>query len=162
NGTNVFGVTNVFYTFENSPAGQTDVGFRAPNFSGTTSPNLASSPNSSVVANNAALEGTKSMRVQWAWNGVVNTKWLRLTTSGVGNPQVNVEDLIIITFLYVPDGGTYPAPPPPPSLGISSSNNPPVLNWIGGHRLQTSPSVNGTYTNTGVILSPYTNAFPEA
>lgn len=154
--------TNVFYTFENSPAGTTDTGFRAPGFSGTTSGNLAGSPNSAVVANNAAYEGTKSMRLQWAWNGTVNTKWLRLTTSGVGNPLMNVEDPITIRFLFVPDGGTMPPPPPRPTLSANLLSGQTLLNWVGGHRLQTSVEVTGTYTNVpGATLAPYTNNFAD-
>jgi hypothetical protein len=150
-----------FYTFENSPAFATDVGLRAPSFSGTTGGNLAGSPNSAAVANNVAYEGTKSMRVQWAWNGATTTKWLRLTTSGAGNPQVNVEDPITIRYLYVPDGGTYPAAPPRPTLTADQVGGQTILNWTGGHRLQTAPILSGPYTNTGVILGPYTNSFPE-
>lgn len=154
--------TNVFYGFESSPAGTTDVGFRAPSFSGTTGGNLAGAPNSSVIVNSAAYEGTKAIRVQWSWNGLVNTKWLRLTTSGAGNPQVNITDPITIRFLFVPDGGTMPAPPLPPSLSIGQADGQILLDWAGGHRLQTSPEVTGVYTNLpGVTLAPYTNNLPE-
>jgi len=165
----------VFYNMEPAPAGTTDYALRAPDFSGSTSANLAGTPDSSVIVNNASYEGTKSMRVQWAWNSTVNTKWLRLTTSGVGNPQVNVTDPITIRFLYVPDGGTYPKPPPAPTLSAGRVNGQTVLNWVGGHRLQTSVNVPGTYTNVpqvlsantytniilGGFLAPWTNNFPE-
>jgi len=154
--------STVFYTFENSPAGTTDVGFRAPSFSGSTSGNIAGAPNSSVVANNAAYEGAKSMRVQWAWNGTVNTKYLRLTTYGGGNPVVNMNEPITIRLLFVPDGGTMPPPPLRPSISANLLSGKTVLNWIGGHRLQTSLEVSGTYTNVpGAILAPYTNNFPD-
>ena len=50
-----------------------------------------------------------------------------------------------------------------------------MLNWTGGHRLQTSVNVPGTYTNVpqvlspnvwtnitlGAFLAPWTNNFPE-
>ncbi len=167
--------TTVFYNMEPAPAGTTDYAIRAPGFSGSTSGNLAGAPNSAVIANNAAYEGTKSMRVQWAWNGTVNTKWLRLTTSGVGNPQVNVTDPITIRFLYLPDGGTYPAAPPAPTLSASLVNGQTVLNWVGGHLLQSSVQVPGVYTNVPQVLStnaytnlilggflgPWTNNLPE-
>lgn len=65
-----------FYAFEEAPAGQTDFGFRAPGFSGTTSGSLAGSPNSSAVVNRVTYEGTKSIRCQWAWNGTTATKWV--------------------------------------------------------------------------------------
>jgi len=154
--------STVFYTFENSPAGTPDVGFRAPGFSGSTSGNIAGAPNSSVVANNAAYEGTKCIRVQWAWNGTVNTKWLRLTTSGAGNPVVDMNEPITVRFLFVPEGGIMPPPPPRPTISASFLNGQTLLNWSGGHRLQTSPDVSGTYTNVpSAVLAPYTNNFTD-
>jgi len=167
--------STVFYNMEPAPAGTADYALRAPSFSGTTSGNLAGAPNSSVVVNNAAYEGTKAMRVQWAWNSTVNTRWLRLTTSGVGNPQVNVNDPIIIRVLYIPDGGTMPPPPPAPTLAANVINGQTVLNWVGGHRLQTAVNVTGAYTNVpqvrspnvytnvtlGAFLAPWTNTFTE-
>lgn len=149
----------VFYGFEAAPAGSVDFGFRAPGFSGTTSGLLAGSPNSSVVVNNAAYEGTKAMRIQWAWNSTANTRWLRLTPNGVGDPVVDVREPITIRFLYVPDGGTMPPPPPRPTLSATQVGGQAVLNWVGGHRLQTAVDVTGVYTNIPRVLSPnaYTN-----
>jgi hypothetical protein len=166
--------TNVFYTMEPAPAGTVDYALRAPGFSGTTAGNL-SGANSSVVANNFAYEGTKSMRLQWSWISTANTRWVRLTPSGVGNPQVNINDPITIRFLYVPDKGTYPPAPPRPSLAIGRASGATVLDWVGGHRLQTAVDVTGVYTNVpqvlspntytnvmmGAFLGPWTNAFPE-
>lgn len=154
--------TNVFYGFEDSPAGTTDVGLRAPSFSGSTSGNLAAAPNSGAVVNTAAYEGTKSMRVQWAWNGLVNTKWLRLTAYQVGDPQVNINYPITIRFLFVPDGTALPPAPPAPTLSATQEDGLILLDWLGGHRLQSAPEVTGPYTTVpGVTLAPYTNSFPE-
>ena len=164
-----------FYNMEPAPAGTTDYAFRAPNFSGTTGGNLAGSPNAGVIVNSAADEGTKSMRFQWAWNSTVNTRWLRLTTSGVGNPQVNVLEPITIRFLYIPDAGALPPAPAAPTISASTVGGKTVLNWVGGHRLQSAVDVTGPYTNVsqalspntytniilGGFLAPYTNAFPE-
>jgi hypothetical protein len=45
-----------------------------------------------------------------------------------------------------------------------------VLNWVGGHRLQTTTDAAGTYTNvpqvivwpnTNTFLGPFTNTFTE-
>jgi len=72
--------TTVFQTFEAAPANTTDYGFRAPGFSGTTSGNILPAPNQATVANRAADGGTKSLRVEFQWNGVTASKWLRLTT----------------------------------------------------------------------------------
>ncbi|HEY5910510.1 MAG TPA: hypothetical protein VJA21_07875 [Verrucomicrobiae bacterium] len=149
----------VFYNMEPAPAGSSDYALRAPGFSGSTSGNLAGAPNSAAVVNSQAYEGTKSMRLQWAWNGTTATKWVRLTTSGVGNPQVNVNDPITLRFLYVPDGGTYPPAPERPALSADTVGSDMVLNWVGGHRLQTAVDVSGVYTNVPQVLSPntYTN-----
>ncbi len=154
--------TNTFYTFENSVAGATDVGFRTPNFSGTTSGNLAGSPNAATVVNFAAYEGTKSMRLRFAFNGTANTKWVRLTTSGVGNPVVNMADPITIRYLFVPAGGTMPAVPTPPTLTANQVGANAVLTWPGGHNLQSAPAASGPYTNVpGATLAPWTNTFSD-
>jgi hypothetical protein len=54
-------------------------------------------------------------------------------------------------------------------LSINVLNGQPVLNWQGGHRLQSSVNVTGSFTNvpqaltaaTNTYLGPYTNAFTE-
>jgi len=151
-----------FYTFENSIAGATDVGFRAPNFSGTTSGNLAGSPNSASVVNFAAYEGNKSIRLRFAYNGTANTKWVRLTASGVGNPVVDMNEPITIRFLFVPSGGLMPPVPTPPALSLNKLGDNSVLVWTGGHNLQSAPSLSDIFTNVpGVTLGPWTNTFSD-
>ncbi|MCC6823427.1 MAG: hypothetical protein IT579_22070 [Verrucomicrobia subdivision 3 bacterium] len=149
----------VFQTFETAPAGTTDYGFRSPSFSGTTSGNLLSAPNLGVVANSAADTGTKSFHLQFQWSGTNSTRWLRLTTSAVGNPQVDLNEAISIRFLLLPVGGSLPTAPSAPLITVSQSDGKTILNWVGGHRLQTSADVAGTYTNVTQVLSPntYTN-----
>jgi hypothetical protein len=162
----------VFQTFEAAPANTTDYGFRAPGFSGTTSGNILPAPNQAIVANSAADGGTKSLRVQFQWNGLTASKWLRLTTSGVlpaSNPFVNLDEPISFRLLLQPVGAPAPARPPAPALSINVLNGQPVLNWEGGHRLQSSVTVTGPYTNvpqsltatTNTYLGPYTNTFTE-
>jgi len=159
---NIQNGTTVFQTFEEAAAGTTDYGFRAPSFSGTTSGNLLPAPNVGAVSNGAADSGTKSFRVQFQWNGLTVSRWLRLTTSGVApasNPYVNLDDPISFRLLLQPVGVT-PVAPPAPTLSINLLGNQPVLNWTGGHRLQTAPIVTGPYTNIpNAILAPYTNTF---
>jgi len=153
--------STVWQTFEEAVAGRTDYGFRAPTFSGTTSGNLLTAPNVGQVSNGAADAGTKSFRVRFQWNGVTVSKWLRLTTSGVGNPQVNLDDPISFRLLLLPVGAT-PVAPPAPSLFITRLGTDTVLNWTGAHNLQAASEVTGTYTNVpSVTLAPYTNALPE-
>ncbi len=149
-------------TFENSVAGAQDVSFRAPSFSGTTAGNLLSSPNSSVISIRAADTGTKSLRVRYQWGGTNSTRWLRLTTSGVGNPLVNLDEEISFRMLLLP-ANQLPVQPPAPTLTINRYNTDTVLEWTGAHNLQASTLVTGTYTNvSGVTTAPWTNTFGES
>jgi len=150
----------VFQTFEEAVAGTTDYAFRAPGFSGTTSGNLLPAPNQGAVVNTAADTGTKSFRLQFQWNGTNATKWLRLTTSGVGNPQVNLDLPITLRMLLQPVGST-PVPPTAPTLTATTAGSDVMLNWTGAHRLQSATNAAGPYTTvTGVTLAPYTNSPP--
>jgi hypothetical protein len=167
--------TTVFQTFENAPAKTTDYGFRAPDFSGTTGGNILTSPNVGQVANNVADTGTKSFHVRFQWSGTNTTKWLRLTTSGVNNPQVNLDQPISFRLLLQPVNAALPTAPAAPTVTVNPLGNKTVLNWTGGHRLQTSVAVTGTYTNVpqvlsantwtnvsqGAFLGPWTNTYTE-
>lgn len=173
---NIKNGTTTFQTFEEAPATTTDYGFRAPSFSGTTSGNLLPTPNAGVVVNHVADTGTKSFRIQFQWNDLTTTKWLRLTTSGVNNPQVNLDEPISLRLLMQPVNANLPTPPAAPSLTATALDGKTVLNWPGGHRLQSSVNVTDTYTNLpqtlspnvwtninlGGYLSPWTNNLPEA
>jgi hypothetical protein len=147
-------------TFEGAVSGQTDFAFRAPSFSGTTSGNMLSAPDQGAVSNGASDTGTKSFRVRFQWSGTNVHRWIRLTTSGVGNPQVNLDDDISFRLLLLPVGSS-PVAPPAPTLTINQVGADQVLTWTDAHRLQASSLVTGTYTNTGVILAPWTNTFTE-
>ena len=122
---------------------------------------LLSAPDQAVVSNGAADTGTKSLRVQFQWNGTNDTQWLRLTTFTLGDPQVNLDDPISIRFLLLPPGST-PTPPPQPILTVAKTAGQIVLNWPGAHNLQSSTVVSGPYTNVpAVTFGPYTNTFIE-
>jgi hypothetical protein len=144
----------VFQTFETAPAGTTDYGFRQPSFSGTTAGNILTTPMVGQVSNAVADEGTKSFRVSFQWKDTSATRWLRLTTSGVNNPQVNLDEPISFRILLQPVGATPPAAPAAPLLSISQVADKQVLSWTGGHRLQTAVNVLGPYTNAPQTLSP--------
>ncbi len=173
---NIQNGATVFQTFETAPAGTTDYAFRQPSFSGTTAGSLLATPNVGAVSNDAADAGTKSFRIRFQWNGTNATKWLRLTTSGVNNPQVNLDEPISFRLLMLPVGAPAPAAPAAPVLDVNQLGNDIVLNWTGGHRLLTSVDVTGTYTNVpqtlspnvwtnitqGAYLGPWTNNYPEA
>ena len=165
----------VFQTLEDAPANTTDYTFRSPTFSGSTSGSILTSPDIGRVSNSAADTGTKSFQVSFQWNNTNVTKWLRLTTSGVNNPQVNLDQPISFRLLMQPVNATPPTPPAAPSLAVSQVGDKTVLNWTGGHRLQASVGVSGVYTNVpqvrsanvwtnvtlGAFLSPWTNNFTE-
>lgn len=158
--------STVFQDFENALSGASDFGFRLPLFSGTTSANLLPNPNIGFVTNIVADTGNKSFNVGFQWNGLVNSKWLRLTTSGVGttngtgNPLVNLDLPISVRILMLPVGGTLPAPPAPPAaptLNIEKVGTNVIVSWAGVFRLLEATNVAGPYTVNGIIRSPYTN-----
>jgi len=165
----------VFQDFELAPAGTSDYGFRAPRFSGTTSASLLTLPNVGEVSNEAAESGTKSFHVQFQWSSTNATRWLRLTTSGVNNPQVNLDEPISFRLLMLPVGAPAPTPPAAPLLTISKTGNDVVLDWPDGHRLQSAVDVTGPYANVpqnlspnvwtnvtqGAFLGPWTNNYSE-
>ncbi len=172
---NIQNGATVFQTFETAPAGSTDYGFRVPSFSGSTSGNLLAAPDVGVVTNLVSDTGTKAFRVQFQWQATTANKWLRLTTSGVNNPLINLDEPFSFRLLMQPTGATRPAAPAAPTISESVVGGMAVMDWTGGHRLQTSVNVAGTYTNVtqgkttsnwtniwnGNFLSPWTNTFTE-
>lgn len=156
--------STVWQTFENSVGSAQGVSFQAPSFSGTTSANILTAPNRSIVSVRAADTGTKALRVRYQWNGTNSTKWLRLTTSGAlpaSNPYVDLDQPISFRLLLLPAGAT-PLQPPPPTLSIdNNAAGQSVLSWTGGHYLRAASDVSGTYTNTGITLGPWTNTYTE-
>lgn len=152
--------STTWQTFEGAVSGTTDFAFRIPSFSGTTSANMLVAPDQGAVSNGAADTGTKSFRVRFQWAGTNAPRWIRLTTSGVGNPQVRLDQPISLRLLLLPVGSS-PVAPPAPTLTITQVGTNQVLNWTDAHRLQASTLVTGTYTNTGIVLAPWTNNIPE-
>ena len=152
--------STTWQTFEGAVSGTTDFGFRTPSFSGTTSANLLGAPDLGTVSNLAADTGTKSIRVRFQWSNTNATRWVRFTTSGVGSPLVKMDAPISFRMLLLPVNAVT-VPPPAPTLSITKVGTNQVLNWTNAHRLQASTLVTGTYTNTGIILAPWTNSLPE-
>jgi uncharacterized lipoprotein YddW (UPF0748 family) len=70
-----------------------DVMFRSPTYSGSTTSDLALSPDEAeVTADVTAYEGSNVSRVEWQWVDTDLQRWLRLTTSNVAtlpNPTVD-------------------------------------------------------------------------
>lgn len=151
----------VFQDFEGAPANAAGYGFSNPSFSGTTSGNILSAPNQSIVTSAAADTGSKSLRVRFQWVAAQDSRWLRFTTSGaVGqNPLINLDQPTTIRFLLLPVGES-PVAPPAPTLSISRVGEDTVLNWSGTHRLQQATSPAGPFsTISGVTNAPWTNTF---
>jgi hypothetical protein len=154
--------TTTWQTFEGSLSGAADISFRSPTFSGTTSGNLLTAPDQSVVSNLAADASEKSLRIRFQWSGTNSTRWLRLTTSGVGNPLVNLDDPISFRMLLLPVN-TAPVQLVKPYVSINTFGADKVLTWTNAHRVQASSLVTGSYTNVpGAITSPWTNSFTES
>jgi hypothetical protein len=70
--------------FEGFPLGA-EVTFQEPTFSGSTSTNIATTPNVAAVTTTAASQGTQSDGIQFRFIDSDNTRWLRLTTSAATN-----------------------------------------------------------------------------
>lgn len=149
--------STVFQDFDSVAAGTTDFGLRSPSLSTTTSGALLTTPDIGVVSDNAADTGLNSFRVSYQWNGTNATKWLRLTTSGAGDPMVDLSKPISFRLLMVPVGGSLPQGPPK-DISVTRSGNDIILNWEGSYYLQAADSVNGTFSDisAGPIAGPYT------
>jgi hypothetical protein len=63
----------------------TEVTFQEPTFSGSTSANIATTPNIAAVTTTAASEGTQSDGIQFRFIDADGTRWLRLTTNAATN-----------------------------------------------------------------------------
>jgi hypothetical protein len=162
------GTNGVFQDWEGVAPGTAARGFSQPSFSGTTSGNLLSAPNESVVVNTTAYSGTNCCRIRFQFNSEANTKWVRIVTSGatpVANPQVQVAEPISFKILLLPPGATPPPPPQPPQppvLNATRLGGQVVLDWSGTYQLQTATAVAGPYTDVpGVTTGPWTNSFTE-
>lgn len=159
------GTNGVFQDWEGVAPGTAARGFSQPSFSGTTSGNLLSAPNESVVVNNTAYSGTNCCRLRFQFNSEANTKWVRIVTSGatpVANPQVQIAEPISFKILLLPPGATPPPPPQPPKLTAELIGGQIVLNWSGTYQLQAASAVTGPYTDVaGVTTGPWTNTFPD-
>lgn len=86
--------------FENYVDGS-QVVFRQPSFSSTSSGHILASPNTSKVVTAAALGGTKVCEINWGFVDTTVPRWLRLTTSGTANvPNPTVDLTRPITFRF--------------------------------------------------------------
>jgi len=153
---NIQNGTTVFQDFEGAVSGKADYAFRTPTFSGTTSGSILTAPDVGLVSNAAADSGTKSLHIQFQWSGTNATKWLRFTTSGLGDPQIDLDALTSMRILVLPKGAV-PVAPAKPVLSIGRSGASVNLNWTGTHNLQQAAVVTGPYTTvTNATVAPFT------
>jgi hypothetical protein len=96
--------TTIFGTFEGDPNGPyadgTEVMFRQPSFSGSTSGNLVAG-STSGVDNTVALSGDASYKVDFQFVDTDPARWLRLTTYNVanqGNPTIAYDQDSVVSF----------------------------------------------------------------
>src|SRR5688500_14312278 len=83
--------------------------FQEPRFSSSTTANLATTPNTSLVSSDLAFSGTKSDRLDFAFVDADTTRWLRLTTASPGpmpNPAIDFTTVSIRIAGVVPEPGT--------------------------------------------------------
>jgi hypothetical protein len=91
-----------------SPDTNVKVAFREPRYSGSTSGDLATSPNVAQVTDNVpAFTGTNCYEFQWQWIDTDPQRWVRLTTSNTPNlPNPAVDFRRPIRFRLRLDAGT--------------------------------------------------------
>lgn len=78
--------------------------FRAPNFSGSTSAFLETTPNLSAASNEQAFSGSQSLKVSWQFKAAQTNPWVRLTTSAapiLPNPTLDFTQALKFE-IYVP------------------------------------------------------------
>ena len=84
--------------------------FQEPRFSSTTSANLTTTPNASLVSSDLAFSGANSDRIDFDFVDETTTRYLRLTTSGTGQLPNPAIDFTTVTFrmagVVVPEPGS--------------------------------------------------------
>ncbi|MGD0259146.1 MAG: PA14 domain-containing protein [Verrucomicrobiota bacterium] len=142
--------STLIQSFENEPLSQATVLFNQPSFSGTTSANLLTAPNTSAIAGNYASTGTNSLGVNFQFAGLGSAYWLRLNaaaTSGnvsTPNAEVDLTQPILVDVLLLPPGQTVAHP-----LGQVSPAN--------AYQQTNCPGTSATF---GVTVTPPNNTTP--
>ena len=103
--------TVTFGSFEGFAPG-TEVIFQEPRFSGSTSGNLMLLPNTSLVTNTTALNGTNSDQIDFQFLDGTTTRWDRLTTfntPNIPNPIIRFDGGSVVTLHIkgVPEPATF-------------------------------------------------------
>ncbi len=117
--------------FEGAVVGATDYHFWRPGFSPTTRQNLSVAPDESVVVDNTADSGVKSLRVRFQFADTSVSRWVRLvnyTNSAIPNPQVDLNQSISLRVLLLPPGAE-PVQPADYSLVLNQQH-------VGNHNTQ--------------------------
>lgn len=154
------GTNGVFQNFEAGTPGAA-YEFVQPSYSGTTSGNILSAPNETVIVTNTAYSGKQCLRVQWQFVDGQTNRWLRFVTAAgnpVTDPQVQLSEPISFKLLLLPVGAALPPPVQPGALSILQQGTNAVLSWSGSYPLQSCTNLaTMSFTDVGVATAPYTN-----
>jgi hypothetical protein len=149
---NITNGTTAIETFEAGTNGQTGFTFWQPSFSGTTSANMAPTPDETAVVSTAADTGTKSLRTRFQFADHGANRWIRFTTSnttsGHPNPMIKLDDPISFRILLLPVGSS-PTPPAvgnPGKMTANRSGNVISLSWTNTAATLQQASTVGTNT----------------
>ncbi|MEP0844049.1 MAG: hypothetical protein HRF43_15205 [Phycisphaerae bacterium] len=93
---------------------QVNVLFSQPSFSGTTAGNLLANPNVSVVTDEQAYNGSRSLKVQFQFKSENTSSWVRLTAATNNNhpyqnPMIRLDQPVRMRLLMLPVGETVAA-----------------------------------------------------
>jgi hypothetical protein len=100
----------------------TEVTFQEPRFSGSTSANLALTPNSSLTSSAFASQGTSSDEINFQFIDALDTRWVRLTTFNTPNlPNPVIEFANGNTLTFQIRGEIVPEPGSVALLGIAAT-----------------------------------------
>lgn len=157
------GTNGVVQDFEAATVGTSGYQLGIPNSSGSTSANLLSAPNVTVVSQETQFSGRNSLRFRWQFTGPETSKWLRLATATAvlnqpgapRNPMVDLNEPLSFKMLLLPVG-VNPVSKVPGAITYTRTGNALMLNWSGSFQLQTATSPAGEWTNVpGVTAAPY-------
>lgn len=142
--------------------------FTVPSAAGNPAPGSTylPSPNSSVVSQNNAFDGTNSCRIQWQWTDSSNIRWahiLATNTTGKVYPQLDTAKPVTVRYLLLPVGETtnklhfssmptnqIKVPGESATFSITAVGEAPITyQWYQGGN-EITGETNSTYTRSNV------------
>ena len=132
------GAPSVVSDFESHPL-NSEVTFQEPLFSGSTSANLAASPNVAAVTSGSASQGSQSNGVQFRFVDGDTNRWLRLTTfaaTNLPNPAIDFAPGSTLSF----DVRGVPIPEPATAAAATAVFAGVFTLWRGGSLKHRRPA----------------------